>query len=34
MEDFPMWLKVIIWLIAGLSLLYAIVAPIYYYLSG
>jgi len=30
MEDFPIWLKVIIWLIAGFSLIYVVVALLYY----
>lgn len=30
MEDFPIWLKVIIWLIAGVSFIYAVVAFLYF----
>jgi hypothetical protein len=34
MEDFPMWLKLIIWLLAGSTLIYAIGAFLYYNLLG
>jgi len=34
MEDFPMWLKAIVWLIAGSSLIYVIVALLYYAFFG
>jgi hypothetical protein len=34
MEDFPMWLKLIIWLGVGTILFYAIGAFVYYNLFG
>jgi hypothetical protein len=30
MEDFPMWLKLVVWLVVGSSLIYAIAAVVYY----
>lgn len=30
MEDFPVWLKVVIWLIVGFTLIYAAGAVVYY----
>jgi len=34
MEDFPIWLKLIIWLGVGSTLIYAIGAIVYYGLFG
>lgn len=34
MEDFPMWVKVIIWLIVGSTLIYAIGAVVYHGFFG
>jgi hypothetical protein len=34
MEDFPMWLKVVVWLIMGSTVGYAIVASVYYSFFG
>jgi hypothetical protein len=34
MEDFPIWLKLVIWLIVGISLIYPIVAFVYYNVLG
>jgi hypothetical protein len=34
MEDFPMWLKVVIWLIVGGTFIYAVVALLYAVFSG
>jgi len=34
MDDFPIWLKVVIWLIVGCTLVYTIGAFVYYNILG
>lgn len=34
MEDFPVWLKLIVWLVVGSSLVYTVAAVVYYSVVG